>query len=476
MLDRSRGARRLAATIRALVLLCVAFPLLAAPNWGTVNRGVVKVEAVRKPASDTGVGIVIAASSDSIRILTAAHVVADATAWRVYFYADRAVAYTATVLPRSSDGLDLAVLEVRPQGRALPGNLPRLAVRDRDTLAVDERVWTVDSDWIHIPNTVVRLDHDSDTRLFEYTKVAVDDGFSGGPVFDDDGRLVGVHRGGVAGGRYAFAARLDSAIDALAALGHNTPNLVWGGTDRPGTNVVSPAPVPAPRPGETRVNARDGLTYVWIPAGSFTMGCSPGDTECYPDEEPPHVVSITKGFWIGQTEVTQEAYQKITGRNPSSETAGGKLPVSLGWTDALSYCRAAAMRLPTEAEWEYAARAGSKQSRYGSLDQIAWSDSMGRGEGPRGIHEVGQKQPNAWGLFDTLGNAWEWVADWYADKYPAGYQIDPQGPTSGEVRTLRGGGSYDGAPDRVRVSYRLRGVEGYQRYVSFGVRCVGELP
>jgi S1-C subfamily serine protease len=175
---------------RLPLLLCVAFPLLAAPDWNTLNRGIVKVEAAKKAASDTGAGIVIAAASDSIRILTAAHVVADATALRIYFYSDQVVGYAATVLPRSSDGLDLAVLEVRPQGRALPANLPRLPMRDRDTLAVDERIWTIDSEWIHIPNTVVRLDHDSDTRLFEYTKVAVDDGFSGGPVFDDQGRLV----------------------------------------------------------------------------------------------------------------------------------------------------------------------------------------------------------------------------------------------------------------------------------------------
>ena len=97
----------------------------------------VKVEAAKRPAWDIGAGIVIAASSDSIGILTAAHVVTDATAWRVYFYSDQAVEYTATVLPKSRDGLDLAVLEVRRQDRALPGNFPRLPLRDRDRLAVE---------------------------------------------------------------------------------------------------------------------------------------------------------------------------------------------------------------------------------------------------------------------------------------------------------------------------------------------------
>jgi hypothetical protein len=93
-------------------------------------------------------------------------------------------------------------------------------------LPLDERIWTIDSEWVHIQNTIVRLDHDADTRMFEYTKVAIADGFSGGPVFDDDGRLVGIHREGAAGGRYAVAVKFDSAIEVLAVLGYNTPNLI----------------------------------------------------------------------------------------------------------------------------------------------------------------------------------------------------------------------------------------------------------
>ena len=122
------------------------------------------------------------------------------------------------------------------------------------------------------------------------------------------------------------------------------------------------------------------------------------------------------------------------------------------------------MRLPTEAEWEYAARAGSTAARYGELDAVAWYTSNSGGK----THEVGQKQPNAFGLYDILGNVWEWVSDWNATSYPPGAATDPHGPSSGEYRVLRGG-SWHSISRHPRVSYRPRAVQG-----SIGVRCAGE--
>jgi formylglycine-generating enzyme required for sulfatase activity/Flp pilus assembly protein TadD/tRNA A-37 threonylcarbamoyl transferase component Bud32 len=239
-------------------------------------------------------------------------------------------------------------------------------------------------------------------------------------------------------------------------------------------------PHPSAMTGPAKVNPKDGLKYVWIPPGSFQMGCSPGDTECLDDEKPAHQVTIGKGFWLGQTEVTVGAYKRFaggTGRGmPETQTSNPgwsneQMPiVNVIWDDAEAYCAWAGGRLPTEAEWEYAARGGSTQARYGSLDEVAWySENNGRQ-----MHPVGQKRPNGFWLYDVLGNALEWVNDWYDENY---YQSspsqDPSGPMSGTKHVLRGG-DWSGGPWFVRVSDRGRGVPG-NRDVSSGVRCVVEM-
>ncbi len=240
------------------------------------------------------------------------------------------------------------------------------------------------------------------------------------------------------------------------------------------------------------VHEADGLGYVWIPPGRFMMGASPGDTECRTNEKPAHEVEITRGFWLSETPVTQAAWRKVMGSSPS-HFKGDDLPVEqVSWEEAAEYCRKINGRLPTEAEWEYAARAGTTGARYGELDEIAWfGDNSGRKrlesaklwdadsskywgrlqENGNATKPMRGKQPNAFGLYDTLGNVWEWVADWYGP-YEAGSVRDPKGPGSGKYRGARGGG-WDVVPLVVRASVRID-LEPSGRNIYFGFRSAGE--
>jgi formylglycine-generating enzyme required for sulfatase activity len=232
--------------------------------------------------------------------------------------------------------------------------------------------------------------------------------------------------------------------------------------------------------GTVKEEPKDGLKYVWIPPGTFMMGCSPGDSECASDEKPSHQVTITKGFWIGQTPVTVGAYKRFAGATgrlmpPAPNFNGGwaneNMPVvNVTWDDAQAYCGWVGGGLPTEAEWEYAARGGSTEARYGPIDEIAWYRHNSGGQ----THDVAQKRPNGHGLYDMLGDVWQWANDWWDQNY---YQSspsqDPTGPASGKEHVVRGGCWFDRSRD-VRVSSRNGGDPTYRdRYDGF--RCGGEV-
>lgn len=240
--------------------------------------------------------------------------------------------------------------------------------------------------------------------------------------------------------------------------------------------MTKPVQTPA---GTLRENLKDGLKYVWIPPGTFTMGCSQGDNECFDNEKPAHRVTFIRGFWMGQTPVTVGAYKRFAGTTgkqlaPPSKLNQGwtndEMPmVEVFWHDAKVYCEWVGGRLPTEAEWEYAARGGSTEARYGNIDGVAWYRENS-GSRP---HEVAQKRANGFGLFDMLGNVREWVSDWYDEHY---YQNSPSqsppGSRNGEFRVLRGGSWYD-EPTFVRVSNRV-GYNPATGYGYIGFRCAGD--
>ena len=205
-----------------------------------------------------------------------------------------------------------------------------------------------------------------------------------------------------------------------------------------------------------------GMKLVLIPKGTFMMG-SPESEEDRDTDELQHEVTLSKDFYLGVTEVTQAQYEKVMGKNPSYfqgvEVQGGSSqhPVEMvSWEDAVEFCKKLSglpeekaagrvYRLPTEAEWEYAFRAGSKTAySFGesskSLGDYAWFDGNSNGQ----THPVGKKKANAWGLYDMHGNVWEWCSDWYGD-YTKGAVSDPTGAREGALRVDRGGSWNDGA-------------------------------
>ncbi len=279
------------------------------------------------------------------------------------------------------------------------------------------------------------------------------------------------------GARYKIVAALGTTVLAIAAIAfwRWTSGKPW--TDPKNhteTKLLTDDTVNINRKELQRpswVNPKDGLTYVWIPPGQFSMGCSAGDSECKPDEAPIHLVKIPTGFWIGQTEVTNAAYQRVMPytKFPPNEA---RLPVvNLSWVQAKSYCAAIGGRLPTEAEWEYAARGGSSGPYYGMPSEIAWYAANSGGD----RHEVGAKKPNAFALYDTLGNASEWVLDRYYEHY------DPESAAIGQVdepladnaSALTRGGYWESEAANIRVSHRTP-MEKNEPAPMTGVRCVSD--
>jgi formylglycine-generating enzyme required for sulfatase activity len=197
--------------------------------------------------------------------------------------------------------------------------------------------------------------------------------------------------------------------------------------------------------------------WVLIPPGTFTLGSPTNELDRFLDEGPQTVVTISQGFKMEIHPVTQQEYQAVMGTNPSAFAGDPNRPVDqVSWADATYYCALLTQReltagrlparwkyrLPTEAEWEYAARAGTStrffygdDPDYSELSNYAWYQDNSDNQ----THAVGQKAPNPWGLQDVYGNVWEWCQDWYADCYPGGSVNDPVGPAGGLYRVLRGG-------------------------------------
>ena len=253
-------------------------------------------------------------------------------------------------------------------------------------------------------------------------------------------------------------------------------------------------PLPA-NAAEQRLTNSVGIEFVQIPAGSFLMGSAEDDNEANSDEKPQHRVTIRKAFHLARYEVTQAQWETVMGSSPFAQPRSNGFyqlpgiaerlrkpnnPATVSWNDAQEFIKRLnereghhLYRLPTEAEWEYAARAGTTTPySFGpdarDLSRYAW---FGEDFETGSTHSVGQKEPNAWGLYDMHGNAWEWTQDWYGGRYyEASPVADPTGPTTGTGRVVRGG-SWHATGNGWRSASRRHYPSDY-RGISVGFRLV----
>jgi len=283
-----------------------------------------------------------------------------------------------------------------------------------------------------------------------------------------------------------------------------TPAQIPRPMEIPVATPTVPTPTPAarlvgPAPGETRRSDETGSDYAWVPPGTFMMGCVPGDTECSQDERPRHSVRLQSGLWLATSEVTvaqYNAFARATGRQhpptPAFAQTDRDPVVNVTWDDASAYCAWAGGRLPSEAEWEHAARGGHNEYGYvwgdspdlravGKVANVAdeaarrvhpkWPVFDGYDDGYAATSPSSAFPPNDYCLFDMAGNVREWTSDWYdKDYYLRPVPTDPQGPASGKERVARDG-AWDSRPNELRISDRFRLPPG-ERLDDLGFRCV----
>ena len=348
--------------------------------------------------------------------------------------------------------------EVRREWRGtVPGNLGEMPAGDY-VVEFTRDGWTL----VRVKATVPAGRSAKAAAAFPVSRIEVSSTPSGAEVFDS----AGVRRGvtpltfnETSPATYSFTLRMDGRQDAAVS-----------GTSYDGQTLRLSANLPE-KPKGAAVGAAwtvpdYNIEMIWIAPGSFTMG----------EDSSAHRVTLTKGYWLGKYEVTQGQWQAVMGSNPSNfKNVGPNGPVEkVSWTDAMDFCRKLTEReraagrlpagyeytLPTEAQWEYACRAGTTTAfgygnsegslyQYGNYcessntNDLSWKDTS-HNDGYDKTAPVGHYKPNAWGLYDMHGNVWEWCSDWYGD-YPSGSATDPTGPNSGSGRVYRGGSWYGDA-------------------------------
>lgn len=447
----------------AVVAACAqptAAPPAAAATEAAAGAGVVKILGLRDGTPVQGSGFVVSVDRGQVEIVTAAHVIAGLQPLEVELAVAPGERFAAESILGAEFGNPRGLAALRVRGD-LPAGIAALAFDAESPLVPAEELMI-----IGYPNrqTVAPLTLRRAFAGFEGSSLQLDrpsgEGISGAPVLRQ-GRVVGVVMEEDPQLTYAAGA----VVARAAALG-------WKVNLGESSPVPTPEPEPEPPPkacipGEVEERTVQGVVYVRICEGKFTMGLTADVALGQSDEKPAHPVRLSE-FWIGKTEMTNEEYRRVRPTHPGEPF----LPATgIPWPTAKAACERLGARLPTEAEWEYAARAGSDTlwpfgDDWRQLGDYAWyshnSDIR--------VEPVARRRANAWGLYDMLGNAKEWVEDNYGP-YSGAAQTDPVVHIPGEpLRVLRGGYALDG-PAHLRSAARDASMPGNDgKYTGF--RCV----
>ncbi len=396
---------------------------------------VVRITGTRNEQPVRGSGFVVAVQGNVATVVTASHVIEGAQ-FEVVFSGTTARFQVDTILGmESGDRHGLAAFQVRG---TIPAGVKALSLDAESRPRYGAPLFLVGFPQ-RSPVPVVKQGILSTRRgILLLVDRPAGEGASGGPLIGD-GKAVGIVT--AEDEQFTYAVNAVVVSEALAGWGINPC--------QPGEEVV--------------VN---GIVFVHICPGTFTMGSADDDPLADDNEKPAHRVALSE-FWIGKYEVSNVEFRRFDPDHSRDDT----LPViNKKWAKGRDFCEYFGFRLPTEAEWEYAARAGSRTAwsfgdEEGGLGRYAWYRAR---RGQKGVHPVGTKEANAWGLHDMHGNVWEWVADRYGP-YSPGPETDPIGPSEGISHVARGGSAWD-PPKNMRSAVRDRFNSMYRGYIGF--RCV----
>lgn len=456
----------------------------AAQTIADLKKGVVKITAQSDGKTTVGTGFIVRMDKDTVYVVTAAHVFGSDPQPKVEFFT-KPSPVRATVVNKEGEGVtSLALLMI--QGRDnFPSGITALPIATAVRLSEGEDIIVIGhprsaGDWTVLKRSIARRDG-------RHVKVDadVDEGSSGGPMLQN-GKVVGLVASTT---KYGLAVTASSIREYLD--GNRVPLEGEAKTAQATSPGGSPAkPEPRQKVQNREITGKDGAPMVLVPAGEFTMGAIEDEKNAQDHERPAHSVYLDT-FSIDQYEVTTTRYAKFfqqTNRATPEywservlQRHGNKPVVGVDWNDATAYCAWAGKRLPTEAEWEKAAR-GTDQRVYPWGNQAPTEQ---RANFNRGDHfnyamltDVGsyEQGKSPYGVYDMAGNVWEWTADWYDEHYYSKSPgRNPKGPSSGEYRVRRGG-SWANHPDDVRSAVRYFQSPTFQTDYYLGFRCAQDVP